>query len=209
MAYLHLELKAVPLDRHTAMIARLTQLHGLMSQAPGFVDAQISRYLGNPTQYLITRTWADAAVHAAYRQSDVQKAFAANPAVGLWQNLLVQEWEDVQAAPGSSSGGFVVRSLYQLPDGGWEGFLATRRGFDRAALASGGVQHLKTYRRLDRSGDGAHEALLLRRWTGRAAYDAYLEHADRAAAVAAAGPDAVQPTVTECYELVLEHLPAS
>jgi len=197
----------VPLDKHTAAIARLTQLHGLMSQAPGFVSAQMWRYLGNATQYLVTRTWGSAAVHAAYRQSDAQKAFAANPAVGLWQNLLVQEWEDVQVAEGTSSGQFTVRNLYDIGPAGWDGFLAQRRGFDRAALTSGGVQALTTYRRLDRNGDAPNEALLLRRWTGRAAYDRYLEHEDRAACVAAAGESAPRPAVTECYELVVEHLP--
>lgn len=208
MAYLHLELKAVPLDKHTAAIARLTQLHGLMSQAPGFVSAQMSRYLGNAGLYLVTRTWADAAAHAAYRQSDAQKAFAANPAVGLWQNLLVQEWQDVQSAPGTSNGPFVVRSLYDVGATGWDAFLAARRGFDRAALSSGGVRALTTYHRLDRNGDAPNEALLLRRWTGRAAYDRYLEHEDRAACVAAAGDGAPKPGVTECYEVVVEHLPA-
>lgn len=197
MPYLHLELKVVPLGMRQPALARLARLHSLMAAAPGFIEAQVCRYLGDPTRYLVTRTWADAAAHDAYRQSDAQRAFAATPAQGLYHNLLVQEWDEASAAHGTSRGLFVVRSVYQAPPDGWEAFDALRRTRNDAALASGGVQYLRTYRPL--TADAPAETLLLRRWTGREAYDRYLECPERAAV-----PSPFHPYVTECYEVVHE-----
>ena len=76
--YLHLELKTMATERLGVAVARLNYLHTLMSKTPGFVDAQICEFLGNPGQYLVTRTWQDQASHQAYRQSDASKEFAAS-----------------------------------------------------------------------------------------------------------------------------------
>ncbi len=55
--------------RQTEAVKRLNWIHGLMQPNPGFVSAVVARYLGNPTDYLILRAWADKDAYLAFRQT--------------------------------------------------------------------------------------------------------------------------------------------
>jgi heme-degrading monooxygenase HmoA len=205
--YLHVELKTVPTDRQTEAIERLTRLHGLMAAAPGFVDAQICAYLGNPSQYLITRTWDSAAAHAAYRASPAQQEYARNRPPSLpWENTAVQEWESLLISPGSEFGDYVVRSIFEVDKGGWEASIAERWRHDAALAQAGGYVYSRAYRPLN-GGSAAGEALVLERYPSRESYNHYLESAARADYERGADPALSQPSVVECYGIVVETLP--
>ena len=46
-----------------------------MARSPGFLEAQIYRYLGAPGQYLIVRTWRNPETHQEYRATPEAKKF--------------------------------------------------------------------------------------------------------------------------------------
>ena len=184
--YLHLELKTMATERLGVAVARLNYLHTLMSRTPGFVDAQICEFLGNPGQYLVVRTWQDQASHQAYRQSDASKQFAASrPAEFIYDNLAVQEWLVVAQTPGVASGDYVVRELHDVTD--WQSFAASQ--------ANRGPAGRSRFACWSKDGSDDTQALVLQRWPGRDAYAASLEGAECTAAL------------VECYRVVDEVRP--
>jgi heme-degrading monooxygenase HmoA len=110
--YLHLELKRVPAARQQEAIERLNLLHSLMHASPGFIDAQIAHDIADPAFYVVLRRWRDAAAHAGYRASDASKAFGKQRPEGLYENLLVQEWECAHPTPGTAASPLVARTVY-------------------------------------------------------------------------------------------------
>jgi heme-degrading monooxygenase HmoA len=185
--YLHLELKTMSTERLTEAVARLNYLHTLMSGTPGFVDAQICEYLGNPGQYLVVRTWVDQASHHAYRQSDASKEFAASrPAHFIYDNLAVQEWLTFAETPGVAIGGYVVRELHDVTN--WQVFAASQ--------GHRGPSGSRTFRMLAKEGADDTQALVLQRWPGRDPYAASLE-----------GVAKSEAALIECYAVVDEVLP--
>ena len=206
--YLHLELKAVPVERRSEAIERLGRLHGLMAECPGFQEAQIWGYLGNPGQYLIVRTWDTMEDHKAYRASDASKEFAASrPATLPWENQAVQEWDELVRSAGKSKGDYLVRYLDNVGAGSDDAYLDSRRGHDALNVKAGGVVDVRTYRPI--SGvDDVTEALVLERRHDRAGYDAFLESAPSNDYEANLAPTLYTTALVECYELVQEVLPA-
>lgn len=203
--YLHVELKTVPTNRQTEAIDRLTRLHRLMAAAPGFHDAHICAYLGDPARYLITRTWQDAAAHAAYRASPAQREYAQNrPAVLPWENTAVQEWESILVSDGSGSGNYVVRTLYDVAQGRGDDFLEDRRRHDSLQSQAGGLIYVRSYRPLNGAPETAGQALVLERYADRRAYNRYLESAERAEYERHEDSGISQPKLIECYEVVRE-----
>ncbi|HLF78001.1 MAG TPA: antibiotic biosynthesis monooxygenase [Dehalococcoidia bacterium] len=195
--YLHLELKTMATDRLQEAVARLHYLHSLMAKSPGFAEAQICEFLGNPGQYLVVRTWTEGAAHAAYRQSQAAKEFAASrPAGFIYDNLAVQEWQCVLEARGGAAGDYVVRRLLSIDSGGWPPLLAEREQENAAQLKAGGVNAVRTYRMLPGEKADDTQVLTLDRWAGRESYSNYL------ATVPVPGSG-----LTECYQVVDEVLP--
>ena len=173
--YLHLELKTMATDRLGEAVQRLHYLHTLMAAAPGFVNSQICEYLGNPGQYLIVRTWTEGSAHAAFRQTAPARDFAGSrPAGFIYDNLAVQEWQCVLETPGAAAGDYVVRQLYSIESAVWPAFVAERRRHDSAALASGGVTSLRTFRMVANEKADDTQAFVLDRWADRAAYVRFL-----------------------------------
>ena len=206
--HLHLELKSVPNDRLTEAIERLDQLHQLMAQSPGFIEAQIYRYLGTPGQYLVVRTWRDPDAHQEYRATPEAKKFGVGRSTVMpYKNLAVQHWDEVVRSLGSGNGEFLVRSLHNVGIGNDRAYLASRHQRDALVLEAGGVMDVRTYRPI--SGvDSLSQALVLERRRDRAGYDAYTESAasiDYESGVA----DTVYTTeLIECYQLIQEVLPS-
>lgn len=181
--YLHLELKTMATERLAEAVTRLNYLHTLMSQTPGFVDAQICEFLGNPGQYLVIRTWQDQASHQVYRQSEASKTFAASrPAHFIYDNLAVQEWLTVAETPGVAAGDYIVRELHDVTN--WESFAASQ--------ANRGPVGSRAFRMPAKDGADDTQSLVIQRWPGRDAYVTSLEGVDRTAAL------------VECYHVVDE-----
>jgi heme-degrading monooxygenase HmoA len=192
--YLHLELKTMSTERLTEAVARLHYLHSMMAASPGFVEAQICEYLGNPGQYLVIRTWLDEASHRGYRASDASKVFAASrPAHFIYDNLAVQEWDCLLDAPGKATGDYIVRELKTIDPNAWQAEVGAREEINAEALQAGGVESLRLYRMLANEKADNTQALILNRWSGRDAYVGYLEGRERPAA-----------DVVESYQVVDE-----
>jgi hypothetical protein len=178
--YLHLELKTMATQRLDEAVARLHYLHTLMAQTPGFLEAQVCEYLGNPAQYLVIRSW----LGQAYRASDASKTFAASrPAHFIYDNLAVQEWLTVAETPGTPAGDYVVRELHDVTN--WESFTAS--------MANRGPAGSRAYRLLAKDGADDAQSLVIQRWANRDAYAASLE-----------GVEAEAPALVECYRVVDE-----
>lgn len=191
-------------DRLTESIDRLHYLHTLMAAAPGFGEAQISEYLGNPGQYLIVRTWSDALAHAAFRQTDAARNFAlSRPSGFIYANLAVQEGECVVDTPGPATGKYLVRRVDRLEPAGWDVYVAERTLDDAAALQSGGVDALRTYRLLVKEATYDSQALILQRWVDRDSYVRYMSSSDTSLATSA------KTEIAECYQIVDEVMPTS
>ncbi len=205
--YLHLELKVVPNERLTEAVDRLFDMHTLMSQNPGFHEAQMWRYLGAPGQYLIVRTWQNPEAHETYRETPAAKSFTVGRASPMpYKNLVVQHWDEVVRSAGDASGDFLVRSLHNVSAGSDDAYLDSRRQRDALATKAGGVVDVRTYRPI--SGiDDVTEALVLERRTDRAGYDAFLESQPSADYEAKVAPTLYTTQLIECYELVQQVLP--
>jgi quinol monooxygenase YgiN len=203
--YLHVELKNVPPNRQTEAIDRLSRLHELMAATPGFRDAQICAYLGNPSKYLVTRTWEDASAHAGYRASEAAEEFAqSRPAVLPWENTAVQEWETILTAEGHSSGDLVVRSLYTVEEAGRQAFLDSRTSHETSRAHAGGLVYSRIYRPLKNEEDAQSDLLVLERYADRGSYNRYLEGPGRAEYEREMQPALRQPSLIECYEVLVE-----
>ena len=205
--YLHLELKTVPNDRLTEAIDRLNDLHTLMSQSDGFLEAQIWRYLGAPGQYLIVRTWQNSEAHETYRGTPAAKSFRdGRTPVMPYKNLAVQGWDELARSTGSSKGDFLVRSLHNVGAGSDNAYLESRRQRDVLDVKAGGVVDVRTYRPLT-GVDDLMEALVLERRADRAGYDAFQESQPSADYEANLAPTLYTTQLVECYEIVQQVLP--
>ena len=170
--YLHLELKRVPAARQQDAIDRLNLLHGLMHASPGFIDAQIAHDIADPAFYVVLRRWSDAAAHAGYRASDASKEFGKQRPEGLYENLLVQEWDCAHQTPGTAASPLVARTVY-----------ATGQTPAQATAPA-----TETFTAL--SGSPAGETLRLAGFANRPAAEAYRRSATPAA------------QTVDCYEVV-------
>jgi heme-degrading monooxygenase HmoA len=203
--YLHLELKHVPSNRQTEAIERLSRLHGLMAASPGFQDAQICAYLGNPSLYLVVRSWQDAAAHATYRASEAAREFAQDrPAVLPWENAAVQEWEAILTLHGQSSGDYLVRTLYSVAQGRWQTFVEDRGRHDSRQSEAAGFVCGRSYRPLKSGEDTPGEVLVLERYADRESYNRYLESPERAEYERRMDPTIGPLQLVECYAVVAE-----
>ena len=204
------EVLRVANSRQTEAIKRLTWIHGLMEPAPGFVRAQVARFLGNPTDYLVLRMWDSPADWAKFRETPDGANYPRSRPEGLYEGLPVGRNWDLQID--SSNGGpgdYLVRSIYKVGDADREEFVQNRRRHDTLALQVPGTVYLQTFRCTDDADAENRDAfMVLARRTGRDAYNAYLE-SDQAAEYRKGNRRGLYRTVsTECYEVVAEATPS-
>ena len=193
--------------RQTEAAKRLNWIHGLMKPNPGFVSAVVARYLGNPTDYLILRAWADRDAYLAFRQTPDGQGYSKNRPEGLYEGQPVgREWQLEIDSKGSVPGNFLVRSLYRVAPENADEFIENRRRHDGLALKVPGTAGLQTLRCLDQDSEHSDTFLCLARRTDRDAYNAYLE-SDESAQYRQGNRRGLYSTLsTECYEVVDESL---
>ena len=203
------EILMVANNRQSEAVKRLEWIHGLMQQHPGFTNAQVARYLGNVTQYLILRGWQDAASFDAFRQTPDGQGYSKNRPEGLYEGAPVgRRWDMVIESTGEASGDFLSRSVYKVADGRWDEFAENRRGHDKLALQVPGIQYLRHYRCTDEDPEYKDTSLLLTRRTDRDAYNALLESPQALEYRNGTPRGLFQSQVTECYEIVSDIYPA-
>ena len=190
-------------SRQTEGIKRLQWIHSLMKPQPGFVKAEIARYLGNPTDYLILRAWDSIDAYTAFRQTDDGQNYSKNRPEGLYQGLPVgKNWDLVIDSPGGVPGNYVVRSIYLPAEGRDAEFIENRRRHDPLALQVPNQSGLQTFRCTDEDEPGKGTFLCLARRVDRDAYNQYLE-SPQAAEYRKGNPRGLYKTqVTECYEVI-------
>jgi heme-degrading monooxygenase HmoA len=202
------EVLRVSNSRQTEAIKRLQWIHSLMKPQPGFVRAQVSRFLGNPTDYLILRVWDSAGDWARFRETPDGANYPKSRPEGLYEGLPVgRNWELAIDSPGSGPGSYLVRSIYKVADGRGDEFVENRLRHDKLALEVAGTAGLQTFRCTDDDAENRDTFLVLGRRTGRDAYNAYLESKQAAEYRAGNTRGLYRTQATECYEIVDEITP--
>ena len=191
--------------RQSEAIERLNWIHGLMQPNPGFVKASVARYLGNPTDYLILRAWADRDAYLAFRATPDGQDYPKSRPEGLYEALPAgREWTLEIDSPGSVAGDYLVRSVYRVAPEDATEFIENRRRHDGLALQVEGTAVLQTFRCQDQESEHSDTFLCLARRTDRDAYNAYLESAQSAEYRAGNRRGLYATVSTECYEVVDE-----
>ena len=206
--FLFQELLKVTQTRQSELIARQHWIHGLMQPAKGFAGATLSRFGGNPSDYLVLRTWDDEQSFLDFRAGPDGNYGKSRPE-GLFEGVTAgRRYELVIDSPGDAQGGYIVRSQYSVGEGhDPQEFIDNRRRHDALALQVPGHQYLRTFRCLDEEGPGAGTMLVIARRTSRDAYNQYLE-SEQAKQYRAGNVRGLYKTLgTECYEVVDELKP--
>jgi heme-degrading monooxygenase HmoA len=198
------ELLRVPNNRQSELVERQRWIHGLMQPNPGFVKAQVARFLGNATDYLILRYWNSREEFEAFRQTPDGQNYPKSKPEGLFESLPVGRlWENAIDSPGTGAGNFLVRSLYHANDGRYDEFVENRRRHDGLALQVPGTVGMWMWRCID---DSEHkdsfQNLAFR--VDRDAYNAYLESPQAKEYRAGNVRGLYKTQGTECYEVVAE-----
>src|SRR5262245_60057406 len=174
--FLFQELLKVTQTRQSELIARQHWIHGLMAPSPGFAGATLSRFGGNPSDYLVLRTWDNEQAFLDFRAGPDGNYGKSRPE-GLFEGVAAgRRYELVIDSPGDAQGGYLVRSQYGIGEGhAAEEFIENRRRHDALALQVPGHVYLRTFRCLDEEGPAVGTFLVIARRTTRDAYNQYLE----------------------------------
>ena len=205
--FLFQELLKVTQTRQSELIARQHWIHGLMQPAKGFSGATLSRFGGNPSDYLVLRTWDDEQSFTDFRAGPDGNYGKSRPE-GLFEGVTAgRRYDSVIDSPGDAQGGYIVRSQYAVEPERADEFIENRRRHDALALQVPGHVYLRTFRCLDEEGDAKNTFLVIARRTSRDAYNQYLE-SEQAKQYRAGNVRGLYKTLTtECYEIVDEVTP--
>jgi heme-degrading monooxygenase HmoA len=199
------EILRVRNTRQSEAVKRLNWIHGLMQPQPGFSWATVSRYLGNPTDYLILRAWESGDAYRAFRQTEDGQNYPKSRPEGLYEGIAVgREWDLVIDSPGAVQGNYLVRSIYGVETENREEFIANRQRHDGLALQVPGTAGLQTFACLDDTEEHKGTFLCIARRTDRDAYNAYLESPQSAEYRQGNRRGLYKTISTECYEVVDE-----
>lgn len=194
-------------SRQDEAIKRLQWIHGLMKPAPGFVRAQVSRYLGNPTDYLILRVWDSQQDWTNFRATPDGQNYPKDRPEGLYEGLPVgRNWERVIDSPAGATGNYLVRSIYKVGDGRGDEFITNRERHDGLAVQVPGTVGLETWRCTDDTEEHKDTFLCLARRVDRDAYNDYLQSPQAAEYRKGNARGLYRTQSTECYEIVDELL---
>src|SRR5215467_6517467 len=128
--FLFQETLKVNQTRQSELIARQHWIHGLMQPNKGFLGAQLSRYLGNPTDYLVLRMWATEEDFQTFRAGP-DGNYGRNRPEGLFEGVASgRRYTSVIESPGSAKGNFLVRSVYGVEPERNDEFVANRQRHD-------------------------------------------------------------------------------
>ncbi len=188
-------------------VKRLQWIHGLMQPHPGFVRGQISRFLGNPTDYLILRVWNSPGDFQTFRAGP-DGGYGKSRPEGLYENVAVgRGWERRLETDTGTPGSYLVRSIYQPAEGRAEDFVANRRRHDGLFAQVPHQSSIETWQCSDTEGVGAGTFLVLARRADRDAYNEYLESTQAEEYRKGNERGLYKTVLTECYEVVDETRP--
>lgn len=206
--YLHHELREVAADRQSEALARISRLHHLMRESPGFIRSLACRYLGSLTQYAWLRTWVSSADHQAFRKTKPAADFGATRPDGLYWPLASGiatdgHWKSIlESGQPDSRGHFLLRVAFSVPKPSAVDFLSARALHDEQVLAFAGDVSLTTYESESEAVESETRTYLsLIRMDDLAAYRLFLESGHSEARI---GPEIASVLVHECYEIVEE-----
>ena len=206
--FLFQESLKVTQTRQGEFIARQRWIHSLMAPHPGFAGATLSRFGGNPSDYLVLRTWDNEEAFTTFRAGPDGNYGKSRPE-GLFEGQPAgRRYDMVIDSPGDAQGTYLVRSQYAVEPERAEEFIENRRRHDALALQVPGHVFLRTFRCMDEEGDAKNTFLVIARRTSRDAYNDYLE-SEQAKQYRAGNVRGMYKTLTtECYEIVDEVFPA-
>ncbi|MEK7216314.1 MAG: antibiotic biosynthesis monooxygenase [Chloroflexota bacterium] len=146
--YLNYEVLPANRGRHFDVEERLVSGFVLARRLPGFVEAQVGKYLGSSTLYIAVRRWQDKASFEGWGKSAERQQYAAARPAGLYASE-PKHWflDEVLDSRGDGQGNFVVSTEFTLAaPAHWDEFLALRRDHDRVCVEFGGIVSLRHYR---------------------------------------------------------------
>lgn len=146
--YLNYEMLPVNRGRHFDVEERLVSGFVLARKMPGFVEAQVGKYLGSSTLYIAVRRWRDKASFEGWGKSPERQQYASARPPGLYASD-PKHWflDEALDTRGDGQGNFLVSTEFTLSDPArWEEFLAVRRDHDRVCVDFGGIVSLRHYR---------------------------------------------------------------
>jgi heme-degrading monooxygenase HmoA len=196
--------------RQSELVQRQNWIHGLMKPNKGFAGADLARYMGNATDYLVLRKWDSEADFLAFRQTPDGQNYPKSRPEGLFEGLPAgRRYDCVIDSKSNAKGGFLVRSTYAVPEGREDEFVANRQRHDGLAQQVPGTVYLQTFRCLDEEGDSKGTFLCIARRTDRDAYNSYLESAQAEEYRKGNVRGLYKTLATELFELVDEVEPGS
>src|SRR4051812_40843711 len=137
--YLLQELMKVTNSRQTEAVKRLEWIHSLMQPAPGFSGAQVFRFLGNASDYMILLRWESQGAWEAFRATPEGANYPKNRPEGLYEPIPTEyNWDLVIDSQGSPGGDYVTRSLYAVESSRADEFITNRQRHDALALKVAG-----------------------------------------------------------------------
>ncbi len=113
--------------RRQEALDRLAWIHGLMAAQPGFREAIVARYLGDPARHTIMRFWDDEDIFQTFRAGPDGNYGRGRPE-GLYVNERVATpLIGLAETAGSAKGDVLVKVQRDLAAGAWEAFLAVQK----------------------------------------------------------------------------------
>jgi heme-degrading monooxygenase HmoA len=143
-----------------------------MAQLPGFIEAQVCKYLGNSAEYLAIRRWESHEAFEGWGKSPQREQYAAARPSGLYTDQpAFLHLEEVLETRGDAGGTFLGCNYFSVDPDRWDEFIDLRRKHDGAYTSGGGVVYL----RLHRDTQDPARAVFLFRCAGREAQERITE----------------------------------
>jgi len=151
--YAQSEIIRVAPGRKGEALERLAWMHGLRQESPGFREAQVAKYLGDATRFLVLRYWQDEESFKAFHAAFVRDYAPANPRPpGLFEIEETIAWQCISERNGPVDGdaNFLVKTHRRVPEAVWEAYAAFSAENEQTLnFAFGGLAQQRKLRAID------------------------------------------------------------
>lgn len=122
--YLHHEVYNVNPGWQRELEARVPRLHEMQAQAPGFISAQLLRYMGDLTTYLALRSWESREAAQAFSQTpEFQEYLRSRPPDAYARPPEIEFYEPLSQEQGTRKANFAYHLEFDVAGGqarAWE-----------------------------------------------------------------------------------------
>jgi heme-degrading monooxygenase HmoA len=174
---------------------RLAWIHSLMAPNPGFKQALVAKYLGDPFRNTVLRFWDNIEAYQKFRETP-DGNYGRNRPEGLYTNeRVVPQWDSIHETEGSAQGDFLVKVHREVPENGWDSFTQAIKVAE-PALKSNGVVYARHFRARDQN-----QALTVARFQSRENVERFTASPEYLKMIQSM-PEGVVPGRIEFFEVV-------